>query len=75
MSKGKQRAPGFKAKEGLGSPKGEQTVAAIVNRSSPGFVGTLQLMKERVFHAENEEPVPDRIEGTVGRSGAHRSCC
>lgn len=29
--------------------------------SSPGLVDTFSLMKESVFHAENEEPVPDGI--------------
>jgi len=29
--------------------------------SSPGLMDTFSLMKESVFHAENEEPVPDGI--------------
>ena len=43
--------------------------------SSPGLVDTFSLMKESVFHAENEEPVPDGIQGTIGCAGASRSQC
>lgn len=31
------------------------------------------LMKESVFHAENEEPVDCRIQGANGRAGANRA--
>lgn len=31
---------------------------------------TFSLMNESVFHAENEEPVPDGIQGTIGCAGA-----
>ena len=31
--------------------------------SSPGLMDAFHLMKERVFHAENEDPVRDGIQG------------
>ncbi len=43
--------------------------------SSPGLMDTFSLMKESVFHAENEEPVPDGIQGTIGCAGASWSQC
>ena len=33
------------------------------------------LMKESVFQAENEEPVPDGVKGADGRVGANRAQC
>ena len=41
----------------------------------PRFYGHFSLMKESVFHAENEEPVPDGIQGTVGCASAGWSQC
>ncbi len=49
--------------------------AQLENWSSPGLMDTFSLMKESVFHAENEEPVPDGIQGTIGCAGASRSQC
>ncbi len=44
--------------------------------SSPGLMDTFSLMKESVFHAENEEPVPDGIQGPIGCTGANwAQCC
>src|SRR6056297_735876 len=43
--------------------------------SSPGLMDTFSMMKESVFHAENEEPVPCGVQGSDGRSGAHWAQC
>jgi len=43
--------------------------------SSPGLMDTFSMMKESVFHAENEEPVPCGVQGSDGRAGAHWAQC
>jgi len=52
---------------------GERCV--MINWSSPGLMDTFSMMKESVFHAENEEPVPCGVQGSDGRAGAHWAQC
>ena len=47
----------------------------VMQWSSPGLMDTFSPMKESVFHAENEEPVPYGIQGTDGRAGANWAQC
>ncbi len=39
----------------------EQIIGILKEWSSPGLMDTFSLMKESVFHAENEEPVSHGI--------------
>ena len=47
-----------------------QIIGMIKEWSSPGLMDTFHLKKESVLYAENEEPVPDGIQGSIGCADA-----
>lgn len=49
--------------------------AGVIIWSSLGLVDAFQMKKERVFQAENEEPVRCGIQGSDGCAGAGRAQC